>query len=95
MLFIVNTDKLEDELYIETLTSTEGWSKLESFIRGSLVIEIASHLSREDLEEKTREHVLAAFTQGLEPEEAQRITETLRANDFLNTLIRGLNPKNT
>lgn len=83
----IDLERLNDTVYMETITGTPSWGKLEAFLRDSFIIDFLNRLRSAGLPESTRHQVIEAFLRGLSEEDRASLRTTLEVSDLLDTLI--------
>lgn len=83
----VDLNRLHDAVYMETLTGTPAWERLEAFLRDSFTISFLNKLRDAGLPETTRHQVIEAFLRQLSEEDRASLKATLEVSDLLDTLI--------
>jgi len=91
--FSVDLDRLHDDGYMEVITTTAGWSRLEQFFRASLIVEFLDQLRRSGASDSVRDQVIKTFLRNLSSEKIEELRQAIMASDFLDTLILSLNDR--
>jgi len=85
----IDLSRLEEDSYMEGLTSSPSWEKLEKYFRSSLILDFADQVHLSDIQEKDK--VIETFLINLTSEEASHLRQSIKTSDFLDTLVRTLN----
>lgn len=83
----IDLTKLDDTVYMETLTGTPAWADLERYMRGSFLVEFLGQLRNSDLPEEVRHQVTAVFLRNLDDDERSDMKATIEVSGLLDTLI--------
>ena len=85
----IDLDRLRDASYMEAMTGTEAYSKLEEYFRDTVVVNLLEQIRVMNLPESTKEQVIHGFLKDLPEEARARISSMLKVSDLLDTLIDG------
>jgi len=83
----VDLDRLDDTVYMEVITSSPAWERLEAYMRETFLVEFLNMLRYADLNDTTKERVINVFLRNLTEEERKRLMATIQVSDLLDTLI--------
>jgi len=86
----IDLDRLSDDLYMDSLTSTQGWRQLEVHMKALFIVELLGHLRRGGEDDDLLDRVVDAFLANLSDEDRKDIQQTLDASDLLDTLVLAL-----
>lgn len=86
-LFSVDLERLSDDNYMDTITSTPNWHRLEIHMRTIFLMDLLNQLRRlDENNDEIRDKIVDAFLAELTEEDKEEIASTLEANEFLGVL---------
>lgn len=83
----VDLNRLEDATYMEVVTGTDGWARLEEYFRDATLVNLLNTIKNGTLSESLKAEVIHGLLKGLAPEELARVTSILQVSELLDTLI--------
>jgi len=83
----LDLDRLEDTVYMEVITSSPAWARLDRYMRGSFLVDFLNQLRASELPESTRHKVTEVFLRNLSDEERAKLQTTIEVSGLLDTLI--------
>jgi len=89
----VDLDRLNEDLYMEALTSTHSWNRLYLYILSLQIENIMVALRSEGASEDVRHIVVDALLKDLSPEDRRTLASVINVSDFLDTLVLTMNKK--
>jgi hypothetical protein len=83
----IDLDRLRDASYMEAMTGTDAWARLEEYFRDTMVVNLLEQIRGLDIPMDTKEKMVTAMMQDLSDEDRGRISAMLKVSDLLDTLI--------